>query len=147
MKPLPALLFALAVWSSPLHAGDSILPKGWAPSTTEATDYLEQALQSENAQQGINRLSGNIASLLDAQLLVAYVRLYERLDEKGQGALKAEQTLWLAKRHQTALAAARTAEGGSASAMEANTAFGDFTTKRIHALDARLKKLPTSAAR
>jgi uncharacterized protein YecT (DUF1311 family) len=141
MKLLPAFCCALAVSSSLLHAGDSILPKGWDPSTTDAVDYLQQELQNETAQQGINRLTGHIASVLDAQLLVAYVKLYDRLDEKGQASLKEEQAQWLAKRQKTARAAAKSEEGGSASAMEGNTAYSDFTTKRIQALEARSKKL------
>jgi len=141
MKLLAAICLALAASSPLLRAGDSILPKGWDPSTDDATAYLQQALQDEQAQQGINRLTGHIASVLDAQLLVAYVKLYERLDEKGKAAFKEEQAQWLAKRQKTARAAAKTEEGGSASSMEANTAFADFTTKRLQALEARLKKM------
>jgi len=141
MKLLPAICFALAASSSFLHAADSILPKGWEPSTTDAVDYLQQALQDEKAQQGINRLTGHIASVLDAQLLVAYVELYDLLDEKGKASLKEEQAQWLTKRHKNALAAAKGEEGGTASSMEANTAFADFTTKRLQALEARSKKL------
>jgi uncharacterized protein YecT (DUF1311 family) len=140
MKLLASICLALAALSPLLSAGDSILPKGWEPSTTEATDYLQQALQDEKAQQGINQLTGHIASVLDAQLLVAYVKLYERLDEKGKAALKEEQAQWLAKRQKAAKVAARSEEGGSASSMEANTAFADLTTKRLQALEARLKK-------
>jgi uncharacterized protein YecT (DUF1311 family) len=147
MKLLPVLCCALAVSSSLLHAGDSILPKGWAPSTADAVEFLQQELQSETAQQGINRLTGHIADVLDAQLLVAYVKLYDRLDEKGKSALKEEQTQWLAKRQKTAKAAAKSEEGGSASSMEANTAFSDFTTKRIQALEARSKKLSADSHR
>jgi uncharacterized protein YecT (DUF1311 family) len=138
---LPALFCALIVSSPLLHAGDSILPKGWDPSSADAVEYLQQELQNETAQQGINRLTGHIASVLDAQLLVAYVRLYDRLDEKGKSALKAEQSEWLAKRRAVARTAAKTDEGGSASPMDANVAFADFTTKRIKALEARVKKL------
>ena len=145
MKLLAAICLAL---SSPLLlAGDSILPKGWDPSTADATDFLRQELQDEKAQQGINILTGHIASLLDAQLLVAYVRLYERLDDKGKASLKEEQAQWLAKRQKTATAAAKGEEGGSASSMEANTAFADFTTKRLQALEARSKKLTANPAR
>ena len=146
MKLLAAICLTLATSSSLLSAGDSILPKGWEPSTTDATDYLRQELQDEKAQQGINMLTGHIASVLDAQLLVTYVKLYERLDEKGKAALKEEQAQWLAKRHKTALAAAKSEEGGSASSMEANTAFVDSTTKRIQALEARSKKPNISPA-
>jgi uncharacterized protein YecT (DUF1311 family) len=142
MKLLPAIYLAFAASSSLLHAADSILPKGWEPSTTDAVDYLQQALQDEKAQQGINLLTSHIASVLDAQLLVAYVELYERLDEKGKASLKEEQAQWLAKRHKNEMAAGKSEEGGSASAMEANTAFAAFTTKRIQALEARLKKMP-----
>jgi uncharacterized protein YecT (DUF1311 family) len=146
MKLLPALCLAFAISSPLLHAGDSILPKGWDPSTTDATDYLQQALQDEKAQQGINRLTSQIASVLDAQLLVAYVKLYERLDEKGKASLKEEQAQWLAKRKKTSLAAAKSEEGGSASSMEANMAFSDFTTKRLQSLGARSKKLAANPA-
>ena len=74
------LLLAAFGASLPLLAADeTILPHGWDPSVTDAVDYLKSELETEQAQQGINRLTGHISSLLDAELFVTYVRLFEHL--------------------------------------------------------------------
>jgi hypothetical protein len=77
---ISVLLLAAFGASLPLLAADeTILPHGWDPSVTDAVDYLKSELETEQAQQGINRLTGHISSLLDAELFVTYVRLFEHL--------------------------------------------------------------------
>jgi uncharacterized protein YecT (DUF1311 family) len=143
MKLFAAICLALAMASPLLWAEDPISPKGWEPSTNAATQYLKDVVQDQTGQQVINRLTGYTADLLDAQLFVAYIKLYERLDEKGKATLKEEQTQWLKKREKVSTDAAQVDQGGSLSPMEGSVAFADFTTKRLHALEARLKKLPS----
>ena len=46
----------------------------------------------------MNRLSRQVADMTDAQLFIAYVRLYERLAPKERAKLVAEQTAWLKRR-------------------------------------------------
>ncbi len=140
MKILSAApLIALAA-ARLLAADDNVLPRGWAPSVTDAVDYLSDELKQEKSQMGMNILSGHIASLLDAELLVVYVRLFDQLDPKSRAALRQEQAQWMSQREKIARTAGKKEQGGSAAAMESNTAFADVTLKRIHALGDRLKQ-------
>jgi len=139
---LPLLfLAAFGILAMRLVAEDSIVPQGWNPSLIGEIDYLKNELESEQAQQGINRLTGHISSLLDAELFMIYLRLTDRLDPKARSALKQEQTDWLKQREKVTRIAGKMAEGGSARPMEENNAFAEFTEKRIQLLSSRLKKL------
>jgi uncharacterized protein YecT (DUF1311 family) len=136
------LLAAAFGIASPLLAGnEAILPPGWDPSVADTVDYLQTELEQEQAQQGINRLTGQISSLLDAELFIAYVRLLDHLEQRAQTTLKREQAEWLKQRTKVTNLAGQKEEGGSASSMESNDAFADFTRKRIQLLNDRLKKL------
>ena len=138
---LPLLLLTgVGTLSLRLAANDTILPHGWSPSLADEVDYLKSELESEQAQQGINRLTGHISSLLDAELFMTYVRLADRLDPKARAALKQEQADWLKQREKVTRLAGQRAEGGSARPMEENDAFAEFTEKRIELLNNRLKK-------
>ena len=134
-------LLAFGASSLGLGADKTILPNGWSPSLTDEVDYVKSELENEQAQQGINRLTGHISSLLDAELFISYVRLFDHLDSRAQAALKREQADWLKQREKATHAAGKREEGGSASPTEANDAFAEFTAKRIQLLDNRLKKL------
>jgi uncharacterized protein YecT (DUF1311 family) len=139
---ISVLLAAAFGIASPLLAGnEAILPPGWDPSVADTVDYLQTELEQEQAQQGINRLTGQISSLLDAELFIAYVRLLDHLEQRAQTTLKREQAEWLKQRTKVTNLAGQKEEGGSASSMESNDAFADFTRKRIQLLNDRLKKL------
>jgi uncharacterized protein YecT (DUF1311 family) len=139
---ISVLLAAAFGIASPLLAGnEAILPPGWDPSVADTVDYLQTELEQEQAQQGINRLTGQISSLLDAELFIAYVRLFDHLEQRAQTTLKREQAEWLKQRTKVTNLAGQKEEGGSASSMESNDAFADFTRKRIQLLNDRLKKL------
>lgn len=141
---LPLLfLIGFGTLSMRLAADDAILPHGWSPSLADEVDYLKSELESEQAQQGINRLTGHISSLLDAELFMTYVRLVDHLDPKARAALKQEQADWLKQREKVTRTAGQRAEGGSARPMEENDAFAEFTEKRIQLLNNRLKKFET----
>ena len=136
------LLAAAFGIASPLLAGnEAVLPPDWDPSVADTVDYLQTELEQEQAQQGINRLTGQISSLLDAELFIAYVRLLDHLEQRAQTTLKREQAEWLKQRTKVTNLAGQKEEGGSASSMESNDAFADFTRKRIQLLNDRLKKL------
>jgi hypothetical protein len=112
------LLAAFGALSPLLAADETILPHGWSPSVTEEVGYLKSELETEQAQQGINRLTGHISSLLNAELFVTYVRLFDHLDPRAQAALKQEQADRLKQREKVTRLADKRAEGGSASPME-----------------------------
>ena len=90
----------------------------------------------------MNRLSRQIADMTDAQLFIAYVRLYERLPQKERDALVAEQTKWLKARVKAAEAGVES-DGGSLAPFEANNAELTFSEKRLAELRARFKALGT----
>jgi uncharacterized protein YecT (DUF1311 family) len=135
------LLAGLGASAPLLIADETILPHGWSPSVIDEVDHLKSELETEQAQQGINRLTGRISSLLDAELFVTYVRLFDHLDARAQAVLKKEQADWLKQREKVARVAGKREDGGSASSMESNYAFSEFTAKRIQLLNDRLKKL------
>ena len=128
-------------------ANTGIIPADWlpalAPSIKSALDDLKEA----NSQMEMNLLSRQIADMTDAQLFIAYVRLYERLSQKERDALFAEQTKWLKARVKAAQDGVES-EGGSLAPLEANNAELTFTEKRLAELRARLKaadkKAPSS---
>ena len=139
---LPLLfLAAFGISAMRLVAEEPIVPQRWNPSLIDEIDYLKSELESEQAQQGINRLTGHISSLLDAELFMTYVQLADRLDPKAKSALNQEQADWLKQREKVTRIAGQRSEGGSARPMEENDAFAEFTEKRIQLLNNRLKKL------
>jgi uncharacterized protein YecT (DUF1311 family) len=115
-----------------------IIPEGWlpalAPSIQSALDQLKEA----NAQMQMNLLSRQIADMTDAQLFIAYVRLYEKLPAKERAKLVEEQAAWLKKRPKAAEAGVES-RGGSLAPLEANNAELTYTEKRLAELRARLK--------
>lgn len=119
-------------------ASTTIIPSDWlpalAPSIRSALDNLKEA----NSQMEMNLLSRQIADMTDAQLYIAYVRLYERLSQKERAALFAEQAKWLKAREKAAQDGVES-EGGSLAPFEANNAELTFTEKRLAELRARLK--------
>ncbi len=76
--------------------------------------------------------------MTDAQLFIAYVRLYERLSTKEREKLYAEQAAWLKARPKVAKKGVES-EGGSLAPLEANNAEVTYTEKRLAELRARLK--------
>ena len=135
------LLAGLGASAPLLIADETILPHGWSPSVIDEVDHLKSELETEQAQQGINRLTGRISSLLDAELFVTYVRLFDHLDARAQAVLKKEQADWLKQREKVIRVAGKRPDGGSASPTESNYVFSEFTGKRIQLLNDRLKKL------
>lgn len=131
------LFFAL----SPL-AGQTkptpVIPEGWLPALAPSIESALADLKDANAQMEMNRLSRLIADMTDAQLFIAYVRLYEKLPPKEQTALVAEQAKWLKARVKAASDGIES-EGGSLAPFEANNAELTFTEKRLAELRARLK--------
>ena len=115
-----------------------IVPEGWLPALAPSIEAALDQLKEANAQMEMNLLSRRIADMTDAQLFIAYVRLYEKLPAKQRAQLVAEQTAWLRKRPKVAEAGIESGRG-SLAPLEANNAELTYTEKRLAELRARLK--------
>ncbi len=80
----------------------------------------------------------SVADMTDAQLFIAYVRLYEKLSAKEREKLVEEQAAWLKKRPKAAEAGVES-KGGSLAPLEANNAEVTYTERRLAELRGRLK--------
>ena len=117
-----------------------IVPSDWLPALAPSIKSALGDLKEANSQSEMNLLSRQVADMTDAQLFIAYIRLYERLPQKERDALLAEQTKWLQARSKAAADGVES-EGGSLAPLEANNAELTFTEKRLADLRARLKAL------
>jgi uncharacterized protein YecT (DUF1311 family) len=115
-----------------------VIPEGWLPALAPSIEAALEQLKDANAQMEMNRLSRQIADMTDAQLFIAYVRLYEKLSQKERAALVAEQAKWLKARPKAAAAGVESGRG-SLAPLEANNAEVTYTEKRLAELRARLK--------
>lgn len=118
-----------------------IIPEGWLPALSPSIRSALEDLKEADSQVEMNRLSREVAEMTDAQLFIAYVRLYEHLGPKGRAGLATEQTKWLKMRAKAAKDAVES-EGGSLAPLEANNAEVTMSEKRLAELRARLKTLP-----
>jgi uncharacterized protein YecT (DUF1311 family) len=116
-----------------------VLPEEWYPALHPSLETLLEQLKADESQMGMNRLSRQVADVRDAQLFIAYVRLYDRLSAKERTALVQEQTEWLKKRAKAASAALKSK--GSMAPLEANDAEATMTEQRLRELRDRFKKL------
>ncbi len=140
--PVRTALFALAaaaaISSAQAQTKARMIPEDWlpalAPSISSALDQLKEA----SSQSEMNSLSRQIADMTDAQLFIAYVRLYEQLSAKEREALQIEQGKWLKARAKAAREGVES-KGGSLAPLEANNAEVTFTEKRLQELRTRLK--------
>jgi uncharacterized protein YecT (DUF1311 family) len=114
------------------------IPADWLPALAPSIKSALEHLKEANSQAEMNRLSREVADMTDAQLFIAYVRLYEKLGKSERTALVAEQTKWLKARVKAAEEGVES-EGGSLAPLEANNAEVTFTEKRLAELRARLK--------
>ena len=138
----------LAVLSLPVLAKPEarILPEDWLPALAPSVENALQDLKDANSQNEMNALSRHVADMTDAQLFIAYVRLYEKLPAKERAGLVEEQKEWLAKRPKIAKKGIES-EGGSLAPLEANNAELTYTEKRLKELRARFKAVPASKAK
>ncbi len=115
-----------------------VLPSDWVPALSPSITAALQNLKGASSRAEMNTISRQVADMTDAQLFVAYVRLYNSLSPKERATLVTEQTKWLKARTKAAQAAVES-ESGSLAALEANNAEVTFTEKRLAELRARLK--------
>ncbi len=124
--------------TQPLTAQTKIIPEDWLPALSPSIKSALNQLREANSQAEMNSLSRQVAEMTDAQLFIAYARLYERLSAKERATLVTEQTKWLKARAKAAHAGIEST-GGSLAPLEANNAEVTFTEKRLVELRARLK--------
>lgn len=144
-----ALLSLIAVPQLFAAEPAKVVPPDWLPALAPSIQTALDNLKNANSQAEMNRLSRQVADMTDAQLFIAYVRLYERLPAAKRAELLAEQTRWLAKRSKVAQAGVES-EGGSLAPLEANNAELTYAENRLAELRTRLKALggeSTTAAR
>ena len=134
------VLLSMLIFSPPASAQSKtrIIPADWLPALAPSIRFALEQLKKADSTAEMNSLSRQIAEMTDAQLYIAYVRLYEQLNTKERAALVTEQTKWLKARTKAAKDGIES-EGGSLAPIEANNAAVTFTEKRLAELRNRLK--------
>lgn len=125
------------------QSSSRIIPTDWLPALSPSIKTTLDDLRDADSQAEMNRLSRQVADMTDAQLFIAYVRLYERLSAKERTKLLEEQGAWLKKRPAVAKKGVES-QGGSLAPLEANNAELTYTEKRLAELRARLKTAATT---
>lgn len=141
--PLIAAAVALVAGASQLFTAEpspTIIPEDWLPALSPSINSALSQLKEANTQAEMNSLSRQVADMTDAQLFIAYVRLYERLSASERKKLRDEQTRWLKQRIKAARDGVES-KGGSLAPLEANNAEVTFSEKRLVELRGRLKAL------
>lgn len=135
----------LAAQPAAAQSKSAVVPDGWLPALSPSIKSTLNQLREANSQAEMNSLSRQVAEMTDAQLFIAYVRLYERLSTKERAKLLAEQTQWLKKRPKIAKAGIES-EGGSLAPLEANNAEVTYSEKRLRELRTRLNAIRKNAS-
>lgn len=118
----------------------NMIPEDWLPALSPSINSALAQLKKADTQAEMNARSREIADMTDAQLFIAYVRLYERLGAAERKKLHEEQTRWLKQRAKAAREGVES-KGGSLAPLEANNAEVTFTEKRLAELRTRLKTI------
>src|SRR4029077_14607975 len=93
-----ALSFLVGTQALTAQTKSRIVPEGWLPALSPSIKSALNQLREANSQAEMNSLSRQVAEMTDAQLFIAYTRLYERLPAKERAALVTEQTKCLKAR-------------------------------------------------
>ncbi|MEO5721123.1 MAG: lysozyme inhibitor LprI family protein [Chthoniobacterales bacterium] len=133
---------AASLFIQPLCAQtkSAITPEDWYPALTPSIRASLELLKEANSTAEMNSLSRQIADMTDAQVYIAYIRLYEGSNTKARAVLLAEQTKWLKARAKAAKDGIES-EDGSLAPIEANNAEVTYSEKRLRELRDRLKKI------
>ena len=131
-------------WELSTHpAGQSKISGGEYDGLTleEEADRLAQLEQREQEledsatdQVSINRISGEVYEMWDAELNYVYQQLKATLTEEEFQLLKEEELEWIEYRDQQADAAAEEWAGGSGMPMAVNSALSEVTKARVYEL-------------
>ncbi|MDQ3313829.1 MAG: lysozyme inhibitor LprI family protein [Verrucomicrobiota bacterium] len=142
MLPLRVAAAFLFISTIPLSVNaqtrSGVIPPDWVPALAPSIKSALNHLREANSQAEMNSLSRQVADMTDAQLLIAYVRLYDLLSATERAKLLEEQSRWLKERSKVARKGVES-EGGSLAPLETNNAEVTYTEKRLGELRARLK--------
>ena len=99
MQRLLLLFFCICSFGR-VQAQQPVVPADWHPSLDLVREKLETQLSETKAQQAVNVLIGRLAEVTDAELLIVYIQLYERLSPAKRAELRRDQGQWLKTREQ-----------------------------------------------
>ncbi len=134
-----AAAVALSGLLSPTASAEpDVIPPEWLPALHPSIENALKQMKEATSQSEINRLSREVAEMRDAQLYIAYVRLYQRLGPKARATLVTEQAKWLKARAKAAKEAVES-KGSSLAVLEANDAEVTLTEDRLNELRRRYK--------
>lgn len=115
-----------------------VIDDSWENYLEHLIDYLEQDLEdARGGQQGMNLLSAHIGAVLDAQVIIYYMKLLSSLRGAERRELFEEQESWV-KRRQEESAAAVESHGGSLAPLEFGLTYIDITRSRLNELKKRV---------
>ena len=143
----------LMLCTQPAHSAGSptprceIIPLTWAPSLDRIREVVQTpAGEIDTSQRAITQRSEDLSDVLDAQLFLVYVQLFQSLDHRGRSDLFQQQKRWLDQRDQRARNAV-VSKGGTLAPVEYSGAFRKLTEDRIADLGNRLQQSRAACSR
>lgn len=127
---LTVLLLFSSCSTKPSSSLPSSLPN-WSPDLSEPISLVEELLQKSEAQQDMNYLSTNLATLYDAQLWSIFQAQLEKLEGEARSLCLEQQRMWLKMREKATKEAYEDYDGGSGAPLAAADASIEMTKKRI----------------
>ena len=110
----------------------------WSLEFDQPIRQLEEILEVESTQQGMNFTSANLGFLYDAKLHHLFRDHVATLSPEEARAAWAEQEKWLARRQRATSEAAAEFEDGSLASFAGSQSFIHMTRERIEALESRV---------
>jgi uncharacterized protein YecT (DUF1311 family) len=137
--PWSGILLFFAAHVAPASAQPPVVPRKWL--TADQLQQVETRLQKD-LDTGVDMVgtAWGMAVIKDAELLIVYISLYEKLSEPQRSALLKEQEAWL-ERRQRAVSKGDDGKNGSVGRVMTASEFQDWTEKRTAELKDRLRKL------
>lgn len=129
-----ASLAVLLLLSSCSTKPSSSLPSSlanWSPDLSEPISLVEELLEKSEAQQDMNYLSTNLATIYDAQLWSIFQAQLEKLEGEARSQCLEQQRVWLEMRERAMKEAYEDYDGGSGAALAAAYVSIEMTKKRI----------------
>ena len=135
---IPILATVASCSSAPPTEDSRVLRDDWIPALEQIADDYEERY---DAAQGQHFSAACQESSRDAQMLVAYVHLWQWLDAGGRTTLRQEQDDWDRSAHEEARIAGKEFEGGSLESQVSARTYAKLARKRTQELRSRLKAL------
>ncbi len=123
-------------WEMPLRAEEwELLP----------LDQVCRQLEEDAPDTGFR--AANLAFVRKAEVLAAYVRLWQALEADGRAELRDEQSRWYATASREADDAGREYAGGTAESYVRSSVFAELAKRRAQQLRDRLAEIASSRSR